>query len=60
MENLGFPFPAYSNPSDYLMKLMNEEGMLVEKVQKGEKIPAKDVILQEFQQRVELFVKSYK
>lgn len=33
---IGFECPPLSNPSDYFMKLMNEEGLLVEKIQKGE------------------------
>jgi ABC-type multidrug transport system ATPase subunit len=34
--HIGFECPPLSNPSDYFMKLMNEEGLLVEKIQKGE------------------------
>jgi hypothetical protein len=30
--NMGYECPSISNPSDYFMKLMNEEGLLVEKI----------------------------
>jgi hypothetical protein len=33
---MGYQCPNFSNPSDYFMKLMNEEGLLVEKIQAGE------------------------
>ena len=29
---MGFECPEFSNPSDYFMKIMNEEGLLVEKI----------------------------
>ena len=50
---MGFECPQFSNPSDYFMKLMNEEGLLVEKIQKGESddIPEKR-IEEEFLQRL--------
>lgn len=33
---LGCKCPDFSNPSDYFMKLMNEEGLLIELMQKGQ------------------------
>lgn len=33
---LGHKCPDFSNPSDYFMKLMNEEGLLIELMQKGQ------------------------
>ena len=29
---IGFPVPEFSNPADYYMKLMNEEGLMIERL----------------------------
>jgi ABC-type multidrug transport system ATPase subunit len=39
LDKHGFPLPPYSNPSDFFMKLMNEEGLMIEKLQRGEELP---------------------
>lgn len=57
---IGYPLPAYSNPSDFFMKLMNEEGLMIEKLQKGEELPPDEDIEREFQDRVKIFQKEYK
>ncbi|CAD8049574.1 unnamed protein product [Paramecium sonneborni] len=59
--NMGYSCPNFSNPSDYFMKLMNEEGLLVEKIQAGESEDFDEAqIKQEFEQRLEGFINNYK
>ncbi|CAD8048393.1 unnamed protein product [Paramecium sonneborni] len=51
--NMGFQCPNFSNPSDYFMKLMNEEGLLVEKIQVGESEDFDEAkIKEEFEERL--------
>lgn len=57
-KQLGFGMPKFNNPSDFYMKLMNEEGLRIEKMQKNEAIG--DRIEEEFQSRINMFVLAYK
>jgi hypothetical protein len=51
--NIGFKCPDFSNPSDYFMEIMNEEGLYIEKMQEKPEIEPKDEELElEFQGRI--------
>ncbi len=43
---MGYICPKFENPSDFFMKLMNEEGLLVEKQLKGEDLDYVDEKIQ--------------
>lgn len=58
--SIGYKCPMFSNPSDYFMKLMNEEGLLVEKIQAGEADDFDDKQIQEeFESRLNLYIDKY-
>ena len=35
-ENAGFKCPQYSNPADFFMKMMNEEGLMIKHLEMGQ------------------------
>lgn len=41
------------------MKLMNEEGLMIEKIQKGEELPEEEDIFKEFEQRLSNMIQYY-
>jgi len=50
---LGFQLPMFENPSDFYMKLMNEEGVIIEKLKLDPTIEAnEEEVKQEFNERV--------
>ncbi|CAD8043540.1 unnamed protein product [Paramecium primaurelia] len=58
--NMGFQCPKFSNPSDYFMKLMNEEGLIVEKIQEGQsEVFDETKIKEEFEERLQQFINNY-
>ena len=56
---MGHKCPDFSNPANYFMKLMNEEGLLIEKMQKGELEISEKQVNAEFDSRLETMVDSY-
>ncbi|EGR32908.1 hypothetical protein IMG5_067050 [Ichthyophthirius multifiliis] len=52
--------PDFSNPADYFMKIMNEEGLIIEYLQKGNLEISDEQINKEFKQRLEKMVTIYK
>ncbi|KAL4483030.1 hypothetical protein ABPG74_019056 [Tetrahymena malaccensis] len=57
---LGYKCPDYSNPSEYFMKLMDKEGLLIEFIEKGELEINEEEIKTQFENRIQFFVNSYK
>ena len=55
----GFVIPAFSNPSDYYMKLMNPEGLAVELAQKGQKQVTDQELSLLFEKRLNELVTAY-
>ncbi|KRX00581.1 P-loop containing nucleoside triphosphate hydrolase [Pseudocohnilembus persalinus] len=58
-EKQGFECPPFSNPSDHFMKIMNEEGLMIEKIQNGEELPPDEQINEEFDQRLNKMIENY-
>ena len=59
---IGYPCPPFTNPSDFFMKIMNPQGLLIEHMEKGEVLSSdKNLkLIQEFNHRLLFFVDSYR
>ena len=59
---IGYPCPPFTNPSDFFMKIMNPQGLLMEHMEKGEILSSENnlKLMQEFNHRLLFFVDSYR
>ena len=59
---MGYPSPAFCNPSTFFMKCMNPEGLLVQNIEKTGDYGIKltEEIRNEFKQRVKTMIEYYR
>ena len=58
-KQIGFPVPSRSNPTDFYMKIMNKEGVILDQIARGEEDIADEVVEKQFEERIGHFKKSY-
>ena len=61
-KSINYECPALTNPSDFFMRIMNPEGMMIELLEKGIYIDKKNKqeISEKFEERVAYFTEKYK
>lgn len=57
--DIGLPVPKHTNPTDYYMKLMNKEGIMLSYIEKKQEYTDEQVKA-EFDDRVERLVSNFK
>jgi ABC-type multidrug transport system ATPase subunit len=57
--DIGLPVPRHTNPTDYYMKLMNKEGIMLSYIEQKKEYTDEQVKV-EFEQRVDHLVNSFK
>jgi hypothetical protein len=56
--DIGLPVPKHTNPTDYYMKLMNKEGIMLSYIEKKQDF-TEDQVKVEFEERVKYLVKNF-
>lgn len=57
--SINMPVPKHTNPTDYYMKLMNKEGLMLSYIEKKQDF-TEEQIKEEFEQRVDYLVNNFK